>query len=177
MKPRFTSLPAESRLHHYVSPGDFLDCVVVPLEETGKSISEIAQLVFGRPPAIMQPLLTLRNRLVAPFGVRSTAEIAQENADRQRLGDSHAPLSPGDYLSFFQVRELYDDEIILGEKDRHLDFRATVFRPREGQHKGQVFLGSWVHRTNLFGHVYLATIMPFHRMIVKQMAANILSAT
>lgn len=173
MTARFTDMPTTSRLHGFYGPGDFMDCVAVSCPANG-SISDIAQTVFQTPPRVMKPLLALRDLVVQPFGVKTTRNVLEQTDGHQRLGHLGQPLSPGDYLSFFQVQAVYADEIILGEDDRHLDFRASVFRPED--ENGTAYLGTWVRCRNTFGKLYLSGIMPFHRHIVMSMAKNLLSA-
>ena len=70
---------------------------------------------------------------------------------------------------FFKVYSKSDTEIILGEDDKHLDFRLSVLRtpdlsPTLG---GQLTVSTVVHCHNLLGRIYILVIAPFHRRVVK----------
>ena len=72
-------------------------------------------------------------------------------------------------ISIFKVYGRSETEIVLGEDDRHLDFRLSVLRtpdlsPTLG---GQLTVSTVVHCHNLLGRAYLLVIAPFHRLVVK----------
>lgn len=92
-----------------------------------------------RLPGWADALLNVRNALVRPLGLKT---------------DTGAEIFPVVYESA--------DEIILGTDDKHLNFRIAVM-----QQEGRVHMATWVHRNNLLGRVYLAVIMPFHVVIVR----------
>jgi hypothetical protein len=63
--------------------------------------------------------------------------------------------------------------VVLGFDDRHLDFRIVI-DVRQDRPSGQTLsVMTLVHRNNLFGRLYLATVMPFHRLIVRRMLSGI----
>ncbi|MEJ8474120.1 DUF2867 domain-containing protein [Roseibium algae] len=173
MTTSFTMLPPESRLHGYMKPGDFIDCVETNPIDPNLSISALARQLMASKPSWMPALLALRDALVAPFGVKTTQDILTSEAALSNSSQSKAStdLTSGDYVSFFRVQEVHESEIILGEDDRHLNFRITLFKPEPAS--GRIFLATWVHRNNLMGRIYLTAIMPFHKAIVFQMAKGL----
>jgi hypothetical protein len=100
-------------------------------------------------------LLRLRNTLVRPFGPKTT-----------RLAVSAlTALEPGAVVGIFRVCARSDNEIILGDDDRHLDFRIGILRQVEN---GQiaVIVSTIVSFHNWLGHLYFVPVQPFHRVIV-----------
>jgi len=67
-------------------------------------------------------------------------------------------------IYIFRVYKIARDEAILGEDDKHLDFRISVQR-----RSGDIVVTKVVHCHNLLGRLYLALITPFHRLVVKSM--------
>ncbi|WP_407654554.1 DUF2867 domain-containing protein [Bradyrhizobium prioriisuperbiae] len=64
-------------------------------------------------------------------------------------------------------------ELILGEDDKHLDFRASVqLRSRRDDAYDEVILATVVHRHNLLGKIYFRLISPFHRLVVRSNLAR-----
>ena len=60
-------------------------------------------------------------------------------------------------------------EIVLGEDDKHLDFRLSVHcsnQPSPGG-KRQLTLSTVVHCHNRLGRLYILVIAPFHRLVVQ----------
>ncbi len=152
-----SALAAESRLHAFSEPGDFLDCYSVEIGRGEAPIAEIAQRIFLGLPAWINALLALRDLAVAPFGLKTTLALPKDTRVRPAV-------AVGDFINFFRVRSLAEDEIILGEDDRHLDFKIAVRRDGEGGRR--VSLATWVHPHNRLGRAYLRLILPFHVRIV-----------
>lgn len=156
MSVESTELNSGSRLHQFVGEGDFLDCYTVRLDRADAPIDQIAQRVFIGLPLWVRCALSFRDIAVSPFGLKTTARLPTDNTFRDSVG-------VGEAINFLPVRRVAADEMILGEDDRHLDFRISVFRDRQ-THK--VSLATWVRPHNLFGRLYLRTILAGHILIV-----------
>ncbi|AUH34625.1 DUF2867 domain-containing protein [Paracoccus tegillarcae] len=134
-----TTPPENSAIWSHYREGDFVDCYVTKADCSPREAAEI----LTRFPWWVSSLMSLRNLLVRPLGLRTSQESR-------------------DSIGFFPVAEENDDEILLGFDDRHLNFRLFVqSRP------GQVLVGTWVHRNNWLGRTYLRLVMPFHRLILR----------
>lgn len=107
-------------------------------------------------------LMRLRDRLVAPLGLK-TAKTA--------LNAAAGPYQAGQKLGVFRILHLGEHEAVLGEDDRHLDFRL-VLRWR----RGQLCVATLVHTHNRMGRGYLALITPFHHLIAGTSARRMASA-
>ena len=60
--------------------------------------------------------------------------------------------------------------MILGENDKHLDFRVCIQDNNEAQQNIKVTTLVQFHNTK--GKLYFSVIKPFHKMIVKSMVKN-----
>ncbi|WP_422003196.1 DUF2867 domain-containing protein [Reyranella sp.] len=97
-------------------------------------------------------LLALRDTLVAGFGLKTSAGLRDDGAT--------------DRIDFFRVYDRRRHEIVLGEDDRHLDFRLSVLV--EGSTPRRRLVATTVVTFNHWGgRAYIAAIAPFHRLIVK----------
>ena len=152
-----TELPKDSRLHGFFKKGDFLDCYSVQLGRENLPIDQIAQHIFIGLPAWIDTLLFLRDAAVGPFGLKKTADLPRDTEMREQV-------KAGEAINFFPVQSVADNEIILGEDDRHLDFRIAVYRDREKP--GRISLATLVHTHNCLGRTYLRLISSFHVLIV-----------
>ena len=103
----------------------------------------------------------MRNCLVTPFRLKTTDELPVDNRPREKL-------EAGQSLNFFPVRSVSAEEIILGEDDRHLDFKIAIRRD-DGN---RISLATWVHCHNRLGRSYLRAIHAFHVMIVRSQLAK-----
>ncbi len=141
-----TTLAPHSQLHPRIAPGDFIDCYGVQSPLPARDAAEIITSF----PGWAMALVRLRGIITAPFGLDQTGPEAE------------------DKLGIFPVETDVPGEIIAGFNDKHLDFRVSVLA-----HEGHIYLSTWVHRHNLLGRAYLATIMPFHILIARNALARV----
>lgn len=163
---RSDALPAESQLHTYARPQDFLDCFSVTFSNewarTGANMTEIAALATTVEVPGAQPLMQLRDLIVKPMGLKTADDFNDGDSTSQKPEPQ-----VGDRIGFFKIYSIADNEIILGEDDTHQDFRVSVFRTQEAP--SRLYLATCCQRHNAFGYLYLAAILPFHKLIVKGM--------
>jgi Protein of unknown function (DUF2867) len=142
---------------------DFADAYQLVTDEPAVNAAAAAHRVFSRTPGWIAGLLALRNRIGALIGLKGTEEsvfeAAQPPEKRRRIG-------------FFPVVSEAADRIVMGFDDWHLDFRVVVDVLALGAGRQQVTTTTLVRTHNWIGRVYLAIIMPFHRVIVRTMLAQ-----
>ena len=76
----------------------------------------------------------------------------------------------GSRIGIFKVYETNAVEVLMGEDDKHLDFRASaLYQPAEasGAQRARLVFSTVVHCHNRLGRGYLGLIAPFHRLVVK----------
>ncbi|NRB19030.1 MAG: DUF2867 domain-containing protein [Rhodobacteraceae bacterium] len=140
-----TELPKQSLLHSYVQKGDFLDCYKCA---TALPVDDAAQRAMAFP-SWAKGLLSLRNILVAPLGLTSD-------------------FPEGDKIGPFPIDQRGDSEIILGFDDSHLNFRISILTTGR-----EAYCATWVQCNNRLGRLYLAVIMPFHVLIIRNAVSQI----
>lgn len=119
--------------------GDFIDNYSVASPMTPKDAAEIGLSM----PRWAMALMALRNAIVRPLGLKS-----------DDIGEGQDTLFPITYEDA--------DQLVLGVDDSHLNFRISFVR-----HDDRIHMATWVHRNNTLGRAYLAVIMPFHVLIVR----------
>ncbi|MGH1356832.1 MAG: DUF2867 domain-containing protein [Thalassovita sp.] len=140
-------LPANAHLWTHVTDTDFLDCYRCRSDlDVDTAMQSALQM-----PRWARALLSLRNRLVAPFGLKT--------------GTSKD-------TTLFPITHRSESEINLGIDDTHLNFRIGLL-----QHQGHIYMATWVHRNNLLGRIYLAVVMPFHILISRNALRQVARAT
>ncbi|WP_158677462.1 DUF2867 domain-containing protein [Chromobacterium vaccinii] len=103
-------------------------------------------------PPWARALMSLRDRLVSPLGLKTAQPAAASSAE---------PFHVGQQLGVFRVLHLGEHVAVLGEDDRHLDFRVVLqWRPE------RLEVSTLVRTHNLLGRTYLAGVTPFHHAIV-----------
>ena len=155
------TLPKGSLLNAYRAPDDFLDCYSISLEgkaDLGNAdMRVLADHILNADIAWMRNLMALRDRIVRVVGMKTTSDLALEQA-----ATPVAERGIGDRIGFFRIYSVEPDEIILGENDWHQDFRLSILRDTQ-----RIYAATCCKRHNIFGHAYLALILPFHKKIVK----------
>jgi hypothetical protein len=125
-----------------------LDLPGEPLDATAA-----ARRMVGRLPRWVRTLMAIRGRAVAPFGLKH-------------------PASGGTgQIGIFPILTQGPDRVVLGLDDKHLDFRLVV-DVAEVEGRRRVTATTIVKTHNLLGRTYLATIMPFHRVIARTMVGR-----
>jgi hypothetical protein len=128
----------------------FADAFRVEISDRDLDARRAAECMMARQPRWAEALLSLRNLLVAPLGLKTS-------------GAGLVP--PRDMIGIFPVVSQTPDRLIAGFNDRHLDFRVVIDVTRSDG-AGQVTATTLVKTHNWLGRTYLAIIMPFHRLIV-----------
>ena len=135
----------------------FIDAFSLDIGGRTLDARHAAERMMGRSPRWIEALVTLRNILVAPFGLKTSGA---------------GTAAHGDMIGIFPVLSETADRLVAGFDDSHLDFRVVVDVASVDQ--GQRVTATTLVRThNLLGRVYLAIILPFHRLIVRRMLRQV----
>ena len=141
----YRKIPAVSSICNDVADIDFFDSYMV-VKQTDLTAGELVDRIFTLPRWV-KLLLTIRHYLlVLPLGLNA------ENREMPLILKS-------------------ENEVILGENDKHLYFRLSILKENGLQSK--VFFTTIVKFNNNFGKFYFSLIKPFHKLIVKSMLKKI----
>ena len=153
------ALPAQSGITHVYQSVNLADAFAIHLPLSASSDPDLlARFIFSHQPAWIGKLLSVRDLIVAGFGLKTAKHLATlaNDARANRVG-------------IFKVYSTNETEIVVGEDDKHLDFRVSVLcssgpAPESSR---QLTLSTVVHCHNLLGRVYILVIAPIHRLVVK----------
>lgn len=162
MDIRKTSLPKLSQLN--TTDFDYSDSYQANLMKSEFNINEAGKAFFTSAPKWTATLFELRNRIVKVFGLKTS----ETPANHQELLDNFN-CEPGERLGLFEVFYKDENEVILGEDDKHLDFRISFLK-----NQSTLTLSTTVIFKNSFGKIYFALIKPFHNTISKRMLKGII---
>jgi hypothetical protein len=135
----------------------FSDAFRIEIDGPALDARTAAERMMGRSPRWVEALLRLRNIAVRPFGLKT--------------GGSHGT-ERGDAIGIFPVVSETPARLIAGFDDKHLDFRVVVDVARSGSRQ-QVTATTLVRKHNWLGRIYLAIILPFHRLVVPAMLRQV----
>ena len=109
----------------------------------------------------VKKLFTLRNKLVAMFGLKGSDKKSKIMKQAEQ-----SDFAIGERFGLFKVLDKKEKEIILGEDDKHLDFKVSLLY---AQPENKIYISTGVQYHNFFGRLYFFFVKPFHRLVVKSM--------
>lgn len=149
--------PTDCAVASWYPGADLVDAFAVTLPGPGPhDLSRLAQDGLSNPAPWITAAMALRDAAVRLFGVRTSGEMrARLKADGR------------DRIDFFPVLSRSEREIVLGEDDRHLDFRLSLRLSRRLDGQTDLVATTVVRCHNRLGRAYLAAIMPGHVLVVR----------
>jgi hypothetical protein len=135
----------------------FVDAFRIDVDDRALNARQAMERMMARQPRWAEALLTLRNILVTPFGLKTS-------------GASTA--TPREMVGIFPIVSERPDRLVAGFNDKHLDFRLVVDVATSGAAQN-VTATTLVLTHNWLGRTYLAIIMPFHRLIVRTLLRHV----
>jgi hypothetical protein len=144
----------------YPSP-NLADAYSVELPAGASTDPELlARFIFCQLAPWMTALMKMRDALVSGFGLKTIRRLTS-------LGEQ----SKASRVGFFKIHSVDKKEIVLGEDDKHLDFRLSVLCSGHSSLEGKrcLTLSTVVHCHNRLGRLYIVLIAPFHRLIVRSL--------
>ncbi len=166
MKIKKTPIPQNSILGTEINRCDYFDCFAGEfISHSNIKIDQFAAVFFKIEIPWIIWLMKLRNFLVKPFGVKTGDGFFESKAlSVYALGDKIGP---------WAVYDRSDNEIIMGDKDSHLDFKVSLLLEQKGDNS-LLSISTMVFYKSLFGRIYFFVIKPFHMLILRAFVRSII---
>lgn len=154
------TLPANSLLNkqsatiHYQDTfaANIVTAHPVTIQQTGIAFVTTA-------PRFVSQMMKWRDRIVRIFGLKTSQKLPR---------NPPTTFNCGDQLGIFKILEKNEQEVILGENDKHLDFRVSLYLQQQSTQQ-QLICTTVVHYNNLWGKIYFFFVKPFHKLLVPAM--------
>lgn len=161
--------PEGSAIAALVDGADFHDAWTVCGADASLDALGLYRAAARAAPRWIDLAMVLRNRVVAPFGLKDLGRLSAVDAD-----DRATPPRAGDRIGIFTLQSVGADEILLGDRDAHLDVVVSVHR-RVSSRTGQaiVTVTTVVRVHNLLGRLYMVPVRPAHRVVVRALLDGI----
>ncbi|WP_348799834.1 DUF2867 domain-containing protein [Flavobacterium adhaerens] len=168
-----TQLPLLSVLNVPHKKYDYVDSFQSYLKDTENKFNseDLGKAFFSSGPDWVEKLFNIRNKIVSKFGLKTSGN---DNNRAEQL--KNFKCEPGEQLGLFKVFAKTPNEVILGEDDKHLNFRVSLFlepHPTEINNK-KITISTTVEFNNWFGRLYFLPVRPFHKLIVPTMLKGII---
>ncbi len=132
---------------------DYVDSYRIS-KNTDDSIDKITTEVF-RTSRLGNLLMNLRDAIVKVFGLKTSDTGLSHEADYYPVGS---------VAMAFHVIDRNEKEIVMGEKDKHLDFRVSVLKDSATSH---IYVTTIVRFNHWSGKLYFLPVKPFHCVLIK----------
>ena len=153
--------PKESLLASRFADANLVDAYAVRLPRGEHHIDALADRMLGHPGVLFRTAMRLRDTAVSGFGLKTSKQV------RERLCRDSA-----DHIDFFPVLSRSPSEIVLGEDDRHLDFRLSLLMRSIQGGRSELIATTVVSCHGALGRAYLGTIMIGHVIVVRSALAK-----
>lgn len=110
--------------------------------------------------------MRLRNRVVSVLGLKDLGSLSSIDAT-----PPVCPYQPGDRIGIFTLISASASEVLLGDRDKHLDVVVSIHTTAASTQTSPavVRVTTVVHVHNWLGRLYMIPVRPAHRIIVKTM--------
>lgn len=139
---------------------DYADSYMAEMDFGAHTVDYLTAKFFISIPGWAKSLLKLRNFLVRFIGLHG------DGLPQVDEPDPAVRYEPGNQAVFFTVLSRNENEIVMGEQDKHLDFRTSMLIDRESK---RIYVNTIVHFHNALGRNYFKPVKPFHKLIIKSM--------
>lgn len=152
--------PANSRILSLIPGSNFHDAWTVQARQP--ELSALGQFLkaMTATPTWVGRCMDWRNRMVERLGLKNLGSM--NSFDPQKPAQAY---QVGDRVGIFTLFEQSFDEVLLGDRDKHLDVVLSVHRTEPVPGHVWVTVTTVVQVHNWLGHLYMLPVKPMHRII------------
>ena len=158
-------IPTLSEIHKSVNKAHYSDCYHFYSDKKNRNALQIWLDQASRIPAWVNFLMDTRNTIVSLFGLKNLGRI--DTLDNTKSAEQY---QVGDQVGIFTLLFISENEIILGDVDKHLTVKVSIHidnNNNEDETEGELIsFSTVVHVHNLLGKVYMLFVAPIHKIIV-----------
>lgn len=173
MKILKSNLPASSLLRLENKKFDFIDSFEGFITDKNDSINsqKIGKAFFTSSPKWVEKLMVFRNKIVSVFGLKTSGNSLNREQQLENFKCEN-----GEQLGLFKVFSRNENEVVIGEDDKHLNFRVSLYLEKNTNqiNKKKIIISTTVEFNNWFGKIYFLPVRPFHKIIVPTMLKAII---
>lgn len=168
MHPAITLIPVPpaTRISAEIPGSWFHDCYLMPLAHGGRTALEIFLATVARSPRWVETMMGLRNRVVRLIGLKDLGHLGTlpplKEASAYKVGDR---------IGIFTLLSVTDDEVIVGDDDKHLHVKVSLCKVVRDDREA-VAMTTVVHIHNRLGRLYMLFVAPMHRIIAPAVMAR-----
>lgn len=168
-RPQESVAPPGSRIAGMLAGSDFHDAWAVRSRAVDLPALGHFLAAVQHTPGWVNACMALRNRAVSVVGLKNLGALSMITP-----GKAPSEYSAGERVGIFTLFENHFEEVLLGDRDKHLDVVLSVHRA-ELPHASEVLVTvtTVVHVHNALGRIYMVPVRPMHRLIAPAVLAAI----
>jgi hypothetical protein len=165
------NIPLDSQLLKGGKTYEYSDSYQTIYTDKSNTISstDIAKAFFSSAPKWSEKLFDLRNKIVSVFGLKTPDKHINREEQLKNF-----TCQVGSSLGLFNIYAKTENEVILGEDDKHLNFRISLLKEDNQLENKKLTITTVVEFNNWFGKLYFLPVKPFHKLIVPKMLKGII---
>lgn len=172
MSRRKDSLPPTSVL--VSQQYDYMDSFEGKLTDERLDIdgAKVGKAFFSSGPDWIGKLFSFRNTLVKHLGLKTPKNTMNRQEQLERF-----KCEVGERLGLFKVYHRDESEVVIGEDDKHLNFRVSLYlkTSEDNAHEKTLTISTVVKFHSWLGRLYFFPVKPFHKLIVPTMLKGIVA--
>jgi hypothetical protein len=152
-------VPLQSEIARRQAQSDYVDCRTLITKKRYSSALACYLAMVGQTPAWVNTMMAMRNKIVSFVGLKNLGHLGDVDA-----GKPVEAYQVGERVGIFTILYLSDEEVILGDNDRHLEVQLSMVL-RDVVDGQRVTNTTVVHNHNLLGRFYMLFVGPAHKVI------------
>ncbi len=158
--PEYSIMKNDENSFHYIDSFQSENIII----RTDNDVISIGRLFLTSGPKWADSLMLIRDKVVGVFGLKTSEQLTAEarNPDNFKF-------QVGEQLDIFKVYAKTENELVLGDDDKHLSFRVSLLLDCKNNDIGKkkIMITTMVEYKNIFGRIYFLPVKPIHQFIVK----------
>jgi len=155
------AVPVACNLVRALKTVHFCDAFQARLSKPELGPVDAYRALFACTPVWVKALVKIRGMVAGVLGLRHGGAAGFQLAP-------DATFEVGQPAGMFSIRSIEPGEVIVGNNDKHLDFRISIYRSSSNNVE-MVTVSTAVEIHNTMGRIYMFVIKPFHRCIARAM--------
>jgi len=158
--PKESTAPAQSEVTSLVPGAYFHDAWAIQAAQPGLDALGQFLRVVRQTPGWIERLMAIRNRVVSLLGLKDLGALSQIDPKKRE-----SDYSPGDRVGIFTLIFKSAHEVLLCDRDKHLDVVVSVHKQVAHEAGSAVVtVTTVVHVHNWLGRLYMFPVTPAHRI-------------
>lgn len=154
-----SAIPIDSEISKTMEGAYYSDSYSFSSKQHTRNALQIWLHHAANTPVWINYLMTYRNKIVSMVGLKNLGHLGDLDSNK-----SFDQYKIGDQVGIFTLHYISDTEVILGDSDKHLNVKVSVYK--ESRDSEFASVSTVVHVNNVLGKLYMLFVTPMHKLIV-----------